>query len=69
MELNRETYLALVKEGKAAYANGDPSDACPYSQLGDKEQRVAYYAWTEGWGMARSEAEAHPQEPEPSAGH
>lgn len=69
MQLDRQTRLALINEGKAAYAAGDPSDACPYNRIGDKEQRFGYEFWNEGWSMARSQAEAHPQKPEPSTGH
>lgn len=66
MQLDRQKYLDLLNEGKAAHAAGDPSDACPYNRIGDKEQRFGYRYWTKGWKTARAQAEAHPQ---PSTGH
>lgn len=69
MELNRQTYLDRFNEGKAAYAAGDPSDACPYNMYGGVEERFGHRYWTKGWVAARAEAEAHPQQPAPSTGH
>ncbi|MFI9588085.1 hypothetical protein ACIHCQ_41320 [Streptomyces sp. NPDC052236] len=65
MQLNRQTFRALVNEGKAAHQAGDPSDACPYSRLGNAEQQFGYRYWTRGWTEARSAAEA--AQPEPTA--
>ncbi|CAM5235968.1 hypothetical protein [Streptomyces griseomycini] len=69
MQLDRQAYLVRFNEGKAAYAAGDPSDACPYDRIGDKEQRFGYRYWTRGWNAARSQAEAHPQQSAPRTGH
>ncbi|MEV8344558.1 hypothetical protein [Streptomyces niveus] len=69
IQLDRQTYQDRFNEGKAAYANGDPSDACPYAMLGSVEERFGYRYWTQGWSMARSEAETQPRQPaEASAG-
>ena len=57
MELNRQAFHARYEEGKAAYAQGDPSDACPYNMYGDTEQQFGYRYWTKGWVTARSAAE------------
>ncbi|MEU5425562.1 hypothetical protein AB0H73_08125 [Streptomyces olivoreticuli] len=58
MQMNRQTYLALTREGKAAYAAGDPADACPYDRFGDAEQQFGYRYWTRGWLEERTAAEA-----------
>ncbi|MFI6686611.1 hypothetical protein [Streptomyces sp. NPDC050485] len=59
MDLNRQTYLALLNEGKVAHAAGDPSDACPYDQYSpDPEQQFGARYWTRGWVEARTAAEA-----------
>ncbi|MFE3139642.1 hypothetical protein [Streptomyces scopuliridis] len=69
MELNRQRYLALLNEGKAAYAAGDPSDACPYDQYSaDQEQQFGARYWTRGWTEARTAAESENPEAEVSAG-
>ncbi|WP_370419001.1 hypothetical protein AB8O64_11135 [Streptomyces sp. QH1-20] len=68
MELNRQRYLALLDEGKAAFTQGDPSDACPYDQYSaDKEQQFGARYWTKGWVAARTAAEARNPEAEVSA--
>ena len=61
-QLDRQTSLDRQNEGKAAYANGDPSDACPYNMYGSVEERFGNRYWNRGWSMARSEAEAQPTE-------
>jgi ribosome modulation factor len=58
VELNRQACLDLVNEGKAAYRAGDPSDACPYDRIGNREQQFGYRYWSRGWVAARSEAES-----------
>ncbi|MFF9901241.1 hypothetical protein [Streptomyces longispororuber] len=63
MQLNRQTALALLQEGKAAYEAGDPFDACPYDMYGNVEQQVGYRYWKRGWSTARSAAEAARQAP------
>lgn len=69
MELNRERCLALLNEGKAAFAAGDPSDACPYDQYSaNQEQQFGARYWAQGWVAARTEAEAKVPETEVSAG-
>ncbi|MER5301315.1 hypothetical protein ABT039_17835 [Streptomyces lasiicapitis] len=69
MELNRQRYLALLNEGKAAFGQGDPSDACPYDQYSaDPEQQFGARYWTKGWVAARTAAEAKSPEAEVSAG-
>lgn len=68
-QLDRQTFQDRQNEGKAAYANGDPSDACPYDMYGGVEERFGYRYWKRGWSMARSEAETQPeQSTEASAG-
>lgn len=68
MELNREAAQDLLAEGKAAFAGGEPSDACPYNRLGGREEQFRYRYWTRGWITARSEDEtARPAAA--SAGH
>ncbi|MFJ4988749.1 hypothetical protein ACIP9H_33735 [Streptomyces sp. NPDC088732] len=64
MQMNRQSYLAVLNEGKAAFTSGDPSDACPYDRLGDAEQQFGYRYWNRGWAEARTIAEA--SEPEPA---
>ncbi|WP_031102321.1 hypothetical protein [Streptomyces sp. NRRL S-146] len=69
MELNRQGYLALLKEGKAAFAAGDPSDACPYDQYSaDQEQQFGARYWTQGWIAARTADEAKNPKAEVSGG-
>ncbi|MFJ9416727.1 hypothetical protein ACIRPT_21395 [Streptomyces sp. NPDC101227] len=69
MELNRKTYLALLNEGKSAFAAGDPSDACPYDQYSaNQEQQFGARYWAQGWLAARTAAEAKTPEAEVSAG-
>ncbi|EXU69664.1 MULTISPECIES: hypothetical protein [Streptomyces] len=69
MELNRQAYLALLNEGKAAFAAGDPSDACPYDQYSaDPEQQFGARYWAQGWIAARTAAEAKNPEAEASTG-
>ncbi|MCX4976448.1 MULTISPECIES: hypothetical protein [unclassified Streptomyces] len=68
MQLNRQACQTLLNEGKAAYGAGDPSDACPYNRLGDREQQFGYRYWSRGWSMARSEAESARPEPAASTG-
>lgn len=70
VQLDRTTFQDRLNEGKAAFANGDPSDACPYNMYGSsRDERFGYRYWTKGWLMARSQAEAQPQQPaEASAG-
>ncbi|MDI3102043.1 hypothetical protein QJ054_33955 [Streptomyces sp. AN-3] len=63
MQLDRQTFQDRLNEGKAAYAQGDPSDACPYNRFGDAEEQFGYRYWTRGWSMARSAAESQPQRP------
>ncbi|MFI5990276.1 hypothetical protein ACIBAC_00280 [Streptomyces sp. NPDC051362] len=63
MELNRQAFNSLLNEGKAAFAAGDPSDACPYDRNGPVEDKFGYRYWTRGWVMARSAAEAAQPEP------
>lgn len=58
MQMNRQQYLALINEGKAAYRAGDPSDACPYDRFGNAEQQFGYRCWSRGWLQARTAAEA-----------
>ncbi|WP_435059854.1 hypothetical protein [Streptomyces sp. bgisy060] len=59
MLLNRQTSLALAKEGKSAYAVGDPADACPYDEYSaDPEQQFGARYWRQGWLAARTAAEA-----------
>ncbi|SEE84438.1 hypothetical protein SAMN05216483_6756 [Streptomyces sp. 2131.1] len=68
-QLDRQNFQDRLNEGKAAYEAGDPSDACPYNMYGSVEERFGYRYWNRGWSMARSEAEARPQQPaEGSAG-
>lgn len=68
-QLDRQTFQDRLNEGKAAYAKGDPSDACPYNMYGSVKDRFGYRYWNRGWSMARSEAETQPQQPtEASAG-
>ncbi|MFE6185473.1 hypothetical protein ACFQ6U_13710 [Streptomyces sp. NPDC056465] len=62
MEINRQACLDRLTEGKAAYAKGDPSDACPYDRYGDVEQQFGYRYWSRGWVTARSEAESRPSQ-------
>ncbi|MEU1273525.1 hypothetical protein [Streptomyces sp. NPDC005799] len=62
MQLDRQTFQDRLNEGKAAYQQGDPSDACPYNMNGSVEERFGYRYWTRGWSMARSEAEGQPQQ-------
>ncbi|AKN68755.1 hypothetical protein QR97_02105 [Streptomyces sp. PBH53] len=69
-QLNRQTYLALLAEGKAAFAAGDPSDACPYDAYSaDQAQQFGARYWTRGWMAARTAAEAENAQAEVSAGH
>ncbi|MEU6460326.1 hypothetical protein [Streptomyces sp. NPDC046976] len=68
MQLNRQTFQARLSEGKAAYAAGDPADACPYNMYGNADDQFGYRYWTRGWSMARSEAEAE-KAAGASAGH
>ncbi|MDI3407672.1 hypothetical protein [Streptomyces cavernicola] len=69
MELNRQAYLALLKEGKAAFVAGDPSDACPYDQYSaSQDQQFGARYWTQGWLAARTAVEAKNPEAEVSAG-
>ncbi|GGW95135.1 hypothetical protein [Streptomyces noursei] len=69
MDLNRQTYLALLNQGKAAFAAGDPSDACPYDPYSaDQEQQFGARYWTQGWTAARTAAEAKNSKAEISAG-
>ncbi|MFI1012656.1 hypothetical protein [Streptomyces sp. NPDC020965] len=69
MELNRQTYLALLKEGKAAFQEGDPSDACPYDQYSaDQAQQFGARYWTKGYLAARTAAEAGNPQAEASTG-
>ncbi|RZU28320.1 hypothetical protein EV284_6486 [Streptomyces sp. BK022] len=69
MQLDRQTALALIAEGKAAQANGDPSDACPYDRLGNAEQQFGSRYWTKGWSTARSAAEEAQTAAPATAGH
>ncbi|NML55167.1 hypothetical protein HHL19_35425 [Streptomyces sp. R302] len=62
MQMNRQTALGLIGEGKAAYAQGNPSDASPYNQLGGVEDRFGYRYWIRGWLEARSAAETQATE-------
>lgn len=67
--LDRQTALDRLSEGKAAYEQGDPSDACPYDRLAGVEGQFGHRYWTRGWVMARSEAEGQsPQSTGASAG-
>ncbi|MEV0444635.1 hypothetical protein AB0I84_04440 [Streptomyces spectabilis] len=69
MELNRQAYLALLKEGKSAFAAGDPSDACPYDEYSaDQEQQFGARYWTQGWIAARTAAESKNPKAEVSGG-
>ncbi|MGI5337667.1 hypothetical protein ACQEVS_09850 [Streptomyces sp. CA-181903] len=69
MELNRQRYLALLNEGKVAFATGDPSDACPYDQYSaDPAQQFGARYWTKGWVAARTASEAKNSAAEASAG-
>ncbi|MFE0058671.1 hypothetical protein [Streptomyces sp. NPDC059003] len=69
MELNRQTYLALLKEGESAFAAGDPSNSCPYDGYSaSREQQFGAHYWTQGWLAARTAAEAKTPEAEASAG-
>ncbi|MET9776152.1 hypothetical protein ABZ023_18160 [Streptomyces sp. NPDC006367] len=68
MELNRQTALALRREGKAAYEAGDPHDSSPYDRYGNAEQQFGYQYWTRGWVMARSAAESAAEQAGASAG-
>ncbi|GHH22036.1 hypothetical protein [Streptomyces lanatus] len=63
IQLDRQTFQDRLNEGKAAYANGDPSDTCPYNMYGSVEERFGYRYWTKGWSMARSQAETQPRQP------
>ncbi|MCX4677617.1 hypothetical protein OG413_20305 [Streptomyces sp. NBC_01433] len=66
--MDRQRYLALLKEGKAAFAEGNPSDACPYDQYSAvQEQQFGARYWTQGWVAARTAAEARNPEAEVSA--
>ncbi|MGW0033099.1 hypothetical protein ACWDXD_25190 [Streptomyces sp. NPDC003314] len=65
IQLDRQTFLDRLNEGKAAYENGDPSDACPYARYGDAADQFGYRYWTKGWLDARSTAEAATQEHAP----
>ncbi|MGW3626270.1 hypothetical protein [Streptomyces sp. NPDC000880] len=56
--MNRQQFLALTNEGKAAYKAGDPSDACPYNRFGNAEEQFGYRYWVRGWTGARTAAEA-----------
>ncbi|MEU8540898.1 hypothetical protein AB0C52_13075 [Streptomyces sp. NPDC048717] len=68
MQLTRQTALRLMEEGKAAYAQSDPADACPYDAYSaDAEQQFGAQYWGRGWGIARTAAEALIPEPEPDA--
>ncbi|MGY1502913.1 hypothetical protein ACW4TU_41165 [Streptomyces sp. QTS52] len=67
IQLDRQTCQDRLNEGKAAHANGDPSDACPYDMYGSLEDRFGYRYWNRGWSMARSQAETQ-QPAEASAG-
>ncbi|MEU1355302.1 hypothetical protein ABZ410_15580 [Streptomyces cinnamoneus] len=69
MELNRQRYLALLNEGKVAFATGDPSDACPYDPYSaDQAQQFGARYWTKGWITARTAAEAKIPQNRGSAG-
>ncbi|MEU6755995.1 hypothetical protein [Streptomyces sp. NPDC046685] len=68
MQLNRQQYLALLTEGKDAYAAGDPYDACPYNEYGNAEQQFGSRYWHRGWVEARTDAEATAPEPAGTAG-
>lgn len=69
MELNRQSYLALLNEGKDAFTRGDPSDACPYDKYSaDQEQQFGARYWEQGWTAARTAAEAKTPQAEVSAG-
>ncbi|MFD5856051.1 hypothetical protein [Streptomyces chartreusis] len=63
IQLDRQTFQDRLNEGRAAYAKGDPSDACPYDMYGSVEERFGYRYWSQGWSTARSGAEAQPQQP------
>lgn len=65
MQLNRQKYLELLTEGKAAFTGGDPFDACPYNQYGNAEEQFGARYWRRGWVEARTEAED--QEPAPAS--
>lgn len=69
MELNRQAFQKLLAEGKAAFAQGDPYDACPYDRMGPAEEQFGAHYWARGWVMARSEAEdqAETARPAPAA--
>ncbi|MFZ3557202.1 hypothetical protein [Streptomyces sp. BH055] len=59
MELDRTRYLALVNEGKAAFAKGDPVDANPYDPYRpEQEQQFGARYWKQGWLEARTAREA-----------
>ncbi|MFD4794998.1 ribosome modulation factor [Streptomyces anulatus] len=68
MKLSREAAQDLLAEGKAAFVGGEPSDACPYSRLGGREDQFQYRYWTRGWSMARSDDETARPAPA-STGH
>ncbi|MEU5978423.1 hypothetical protein [Streptomyces sp. NPDC047315] len=68
MQFDRQTALNRIGEGKAAFREGDPFNACPYNMYGDREELFGYHYWTRGWGTARAEAEARPRPEQPSAG-
>ncbi|WP_328333354.1 hypothetical protein [Streptomyces sp. NBC_00455] len=69
MELNRQSYLALLKEGGDAFTAGDPSDACPYDQYSpDQMQQFGARYWTKGYLAARTASESKNPQAEVSAG-
>ncbi|MEU9781499.1 hypothetical protein AB0H92_11080 [Streptomyces phaeochromogenes] len=69
MELDRQAFQALLDEGKASFANGDPYDACPYDRNGDAEAQFGYRYWAMGWGRARAAAESVAAQQAASTGH
>ncbi|MFJ7054697.1 hypothetical protein ACIQU7_23605 [Streptomyces albidoflavus] len=62
MKLDRQAATVLASEGKAAYEQGDPSDACPYNPYGNADEQFSNRYWRRGWVAARSEAEAQQEE-------
>ncbi|MEU9699539.1 hypothetical protein [Streptomyces sp. NPDC047981] len=68
MQLNRQIAWNLMQEGKDAFAQGDPGDACPYdARSADAEQQFGAWYWCRGWSEARTAAEAAIPEPDSEA--